>query len=140
MLARREARTVPGHDRGAPVVRGERRLQGGPEHGVNPALCLLLVDVWDQISETMEHTSNQFLERVNAIIEQNLHNESFSTADLARAVFLCRMQLHRRIKRETNLSAARYINQVLAGRLILANVLRLAMGYARWFLEKLAPE
>ncbi|MBK7337232.1 MAG: helix-turn-helix transcriptional regulator [Saprospirales bacterium] len=59
----------------------------------------------------MEHTSNQFLERVNAIIEQNLHNESFSTADLARAVFLCRMQLHRKIKRETNLSAARYINQ-----------------------------
>lgn len=59
----------------------------------------------------MKPELNPFMQLVDSVIEQNLDNEYFSTEDLAQGVYLCRMQLYRRLLRETNFSASKYIRK-----------------------------
>lgn len=57
----------------------------------------------------MENYISEFMHQVNSVLERNLDRECFSTEDLAREVFLCRMQLYRRLRRETGQSASEYM-------------------------------
>ena len=50
-----------------------------------------------------------FINKVNALIEENLSNPDFNVADLAKGVFMSRMQLHRKLTATTNRSASNYI-------------------------------
>ncbi len=59
----------------------------------------------------MQPQKTNFLHHVDAVIERNLQNEFFSTDELAAAVFMCRMQLYRRMKKETGFSASQYIRK-----------------------------
>lgn len=59
----------------------------------------------------MQPQKTNFLRHVDLVIERNLQNEFFSTDELAAAVFLCRMQLYRRMKKETGISASQYIRK-----------------------------
>jgi len=52
---------------------------------------------------------NAFINKVNALIEENLCNPDFNVADLAKGVFMSRMQLHRKLTATTNRSASNYI-------------------------------
>ena len=50
-----------------------------------------------------------FLEKVQVVLDQNLVESSFNTEDFSKAVGLSRMQLHRKIKALTGLSASEFI-------------------------------
>jgi len=52
---------------------------------------------------------NSFIHDVHQIIEQNIDNEIFGVEDLANAVFMSRMQLHRKLKALSDRSASNYI-------------------------------
>ena len=51
----------------------------------------------------------QFLEKVQEVLDENLVESSFSTEDFSKAVGLSRMQLHRKIKALTGLTASEFI-------------------------------
>ncbi len=55
---------------------------------------------------------NYFLNKVNAIIEQNIENEDFSVEKLAMELGLSRSQLHRKLKQISNHSTSEYIMMV----------------------------
>jgi len=55
---------------------------------------------------------NYFLNKVNAIIKQNLENEDFSVEKLATELGLSRSQLHRKLKQISNHSSSEYIMMV----------------------------
>lgn len=55
---------------------------------------------------------NYFLNRVNAIIENNIENESFTVDFLAREIGFSRSQLHRKLKQISDHSASEYITMV----------------------------
>lgn len=50
-----------------------------------------------------------FLEKVQEVLDENLVESSFSTEDFSKAVGLSRMQLHRKIKALTGLTASEFI-------------------------------
>ena len=52
---------------------------------------------------------NSFIHLVNSVIEKNLTNEQFGVEDLAKGVFMSRMQLHRKLKALSMRSASNYI-------------------------------
>ena len=52
---------------------------------------------------------NYFLNKVNAIIEENIENEEFSVEKLAENIGLSRSQLHRKLKQISNSTASEYI-------------------------------
>ncbi len=54
-------------------------------------------------------SENAFLFKVNALIEENILNPDFTVEHLAKALFMSRMQLHRKLKAMTNRSASNYI-------------------------------
>jgi len=55
---------------------------------------------------------NDFLNKVNSIIEENISNEQFGVSELASAVDMSRSNLLRKIKKITNLSASQYIRKI----------------------------
>ncbi|MBX2876823.1 MAG: response regulator, partial [Saprospiraceae bacterium] len=55
---------------------------------------------------------NYFLNKVNAIIENNIENESFTVDYLAKEIGFSRSQLHRKLKQISNHSASEYITMV----------------------------
>lgn len=57
------------------------------------------------------NTVNPFLKKVNKIIEENIDNEKFRPKELSRKVFLCEMQLYRKLKKFAGLSPANYIRK-----------------------------
>ena len=54
---------------------------------------------------------SNFLSETNAILEKQLANPDFSIDQLCRQLCLCRMQLHRKLKAETGLSATHFIRR-----------------------------
>ena len=52
---------------------------------------------------------SEFIYRINGIIEQHVSDENFTVEDLAKKVFLSRMQLHRKLKALADRSASNYI-------------------------------
>jgi signal transduction histidine kinase/DNA-binding response OmpR family regulator len=52
---------------------------------------------------------NSFIHKTNAIIQENIDNENFSVENLADALYISRMQLHRKLKALTNRSSSSYI-------------------------------
>jgi AraC-like DNA-binding protein len=54
---------------------------------------------------------DEFLKHVNQSIEKHLDDEDFRPCQLAKLCYLCEMQLHRRLKKLSNLSPANYIRK-----------------------------
>lgn len=54
---------------------------------------------------------NDFLGKINAIIEENISNEQFGVSELAREIGMSRSNLLRKIKKLSNLSVSQYISQ-----------------------------
>jgi DNA-binding response OmpR family regulator len=54
----------------------------------------------------------QFLEKIMAIVEQNLMNENFSVEQLQKEIGMSRMQLHRKLTALTNQSASEFIRTI----------------------------
>jgi DNA-binding response OmpR family regulator/nitrogen-specific signal transduction histidine kinase len=52
---------------------------------------------------------NSFIHKINSAIEKNLLNEQFNVEDLAKEVYMSRMQLHRKLKAISDRSASNYI-------------------------------
>ncbi|MCD4770433.1 MAG: helix-turn-helix domain-containing protein [Bacteroidales bacterium] len=55
---------------------------------------------------------NDFLNKVTEIIEENITDESFGVSELAEKISMSRSNLLRKIKKQTNLSASRFIRQI----------------------------
>lgn len=55
---------------------------------------------------------NYFLERITALIEENLDNEDFRITELCRSAGISRAQLHRNIKKFANVSTTEFINGI----------------------------
>lgn len=53
-----------------------------------------------------------FLERITALIEDNLDNEDFRITELCRSAGISRAQLHRNIKKFANVSTTEFINGI----------------------------
>lgn len=56
--------------------------------------------------------NSEFLTKLKEIIEANISNEQFGVSELAEAVGMSRSNLLRKVKKETNLSASQFIQQV----------------------------
>ena len=56
--------------------------------------------------------TENFIDRVQALIEENISDERFGVAELAEAMHMSRSSLLRKIKKQTRLSASQYIRQV----------------------------
>lgn len=52
---------------------------------------------------------NPFIQKIHSLIEDNLDNYDFGVEDLARGLFMSRMQLHRKLKALANRSAGDYL-------------------------------
>ena len=57
------------------------------------------------------HSRNPFLVSVNKVIEEHLGDEDFRPGCLSKKIFLCEMQLHRKLKKLANLSPANYVRK-----------------------------
>ena len=57
----------------------------------------------------ISNLDEKFLEKVQEVLDKNLVESSFSTEDFSKAVGLSRMQLHRKIKALTGLTASEFI-------------------------------
>ncbi|MFT5243116.1 MAG: AraC-like DNA-binding protein, partial [Psychroserpens sp.] len=51
----------------------------------------------------------KFLEKVNSVIDENLTEPSFSAEDFSKSLGMSRMQLHRKLKALTGLSATEFV-------------------------------
>jgi len=58
---------------------------------------------------TVSNFDAQFLEKVNTVIDKNIAEPSFSAEDFSKAVGMSRMQLHRKLKALTGLSATEFV-------------------------------
>jgi AraC-like DNA-binding protein len=56
-------------------------------------------------------TEHPFLAKINQLIEKHLDDDNLRASLLAKACFMCEMQLHRRLKKLANLSPANYIRK-----------------------------
>jgi AraC-like DNA-binding protein len=70
--------------------------------------------------DTLHSMDDQFLIKINQLIDENLSNEQFSVEDLARGVGLSRSMLHRKLIKLTGKSASDLITEK---RLLLAKEL-----------------
>ncbi len=59
--------------------------------------------------KTSEPVTHPFIQKSEEIVQQYLSNESFSVDDFAREVGMSRMQLHRKLKAMTGLSATAFV-------------------------------
>lgn len=79
----------------------------------------------------------KFLEKVQSVLEEKLIESSFSTEDFSKAVGMSRMQLHRKIKALTGLSASEFIKSQrlkLASQLLKTSDINIAqVGYSVGF-------
>ena len=57
------------------------------------------------------HPTDPFLKKVNQLIECHLDDEGFRPGVLSQCLFLCEMQLHRKLKKRTGLSPSNYIRK-----------------------------
>jgi AraC-like DNA-binding protein len=66
---------------------------------------------------------NAFLVKINQLIERHLEDEELRSSLLAKACFMCEMQLHRKLKKLAKLSTANYIRKfrLWKGRSMLEN-------------------
>jgi AraC-like DNA-binding protein/TolB-like protein len=62
------------------------------------------------------HTEEQFLQKINEIIDANLHNENFGVAELAEQLGMSRATLHRRVKAVINKSVVEFIREARLNR------------------------
>ena len=62
--------------------------------------------------ETELSMSDQFLAKINLIIEDNIANENFSVEDLAQKTGLSRSMLYRKLKKLTGKSTGDYITEI----------------------------
>jgi len=53
-----------------------------------------------------------FIKKITRIIEENISDEQFGVSELAAAIGMSRSNLLRKIKKQTSLSASRFISQV----------------------------
>ena len=60
----------------------------------------------------MNHTEEQFLQKITGIIEANLHNEQFGVNELAREMGMSRITLHRKFKSVSDFTVSNFISQV----------------------------
>lgn len=60
-------------------------------------------------TEKLEGKESTFIQKINSIIEHCLNNQNFGVEELAKGVFMSRMQLHRKLKALSDLSASHYI-------------------------------
>lgn len=60
----------------------------------------------------VNNTDQQFLSRATEITEANLHNEQFGVNELARAMGMSRITLHRKVTQAANVSVSQFISQV----------------------------
>jgi TolB-like protein/AraC-like DNA-binding protein/TPR repeat protein len=67
------------------------------------------------MSET-PNAKNDFLTKLNVIVEQNIANEQFGVSELADTMNMSRSNLLRKVKKETNLSVTQLISQVRLNR------------------------
>lgn len=58
---------------------------------------------------TLNNIDEQFLERVQTVLDEKLVESSFSIEDFSKAVGMSRMQLHRKLKALTGLSASEFV-------------------------------
>ncbi len=65
----------------------------------------------DQQTDGSNNLENEFLVRVDAILEQHLDNENFRITDLCSSLGISRVQLHRKLKALTNHSTSIYIRR-----------------------------
>ena len=68
------------------------------------------------------------MERVTAIIDENIDNECFSVEELSKALYLCNAQVFRKIKKHTGYPPSIYIRNIrldYAKQLIIESDLRL---------------
>lgn len=66
----------------------------------------------NRLPESANSTTEPFLQKVEALILGNLEQENFGPKELARALFLSRSQLHRKIKALTDKSTSIYIRLI----------------------------
>lgn len=59
---------------------------------------------------TLEYPN--FMDKVNAVIQSNLTNPDFDIDHLSQSLTISRMQLHRKLKAKTGISASHYIRQL----------------------------
>lgn len=58
------------------------------------------------------HTGDRFIDKAEALILENLSKEQFGVSELAAAMHMSRSNLLRKVKKETNLSASKFIRQI----------------------------
>jgi signal transduction histidine kinase/DNA-binding response OmpR family regulator len=84
----------------------------------------------DPVAEKMSSPHDlEFLERFDAVIEDNLDNSEISTDEIARLMFLSRVQLHRKIKAVTGRKTSEYIRNYRLNRAV--EMLRNSEGSVR---------
>lgn len=88
---------------------------GNSGNGRKKELIPVLPNVENKIQLTEKRnlliTKNEFLLAVNKVIEDHLDDEKFRPSCLSKKVFLCEMQLHRKLKKLTGFSPSNYIRQ-----------------------------
>jgi TolB-like protein/AraC-like DNA-binding protein len=72
----------------------------------------VLAKTFQEIMSETPIGKNEFLNELNAIVEQNMGNEHFGVSELADAMNMSRSNLLRKVKKETNLSVSQLISQV----------------------------
>ena len=61
--------------------------------------------------DNLSSTGNEFLEKINQVIDENLGNELYKIEDLAKELGLSRSMLHRKLKKLTGKSASEFISE-----------------------------
>ena len=60
----------------------------------------------------LNNNDKQFLQKITTIIEANLHNEQFGVTELAGAMGMSRITLHRKITRAAGVSVSQFISHI----------------------------
>ncbi len=63
----------------------------------------------DLVLQPTNKTEAKFWTQLNEVVQKNLDNSDFSADDFAKAMFMSRMQLHRKLKALTNLSTSIFL-------------------------------
>ena len=59
----------------------------------------------------VNHTGDQFLQNIQAIIDANMHNENFGVSELASQLGMSRITLHRKVKSVISKSVSAFIRE-----------------------------
>lgn len=76
------------------------------------SILFLIFDATIILMTEIDPKNNEFISKIISIVEENLEHEQFGVSELADAVGMSRSNLLRKIKKNTNLSAAQFIRQV----------------------------